>query len=258
MNIKPLFATLALTVAFAAPAFAQDEMKTKSDAEKTKTKADGSTTKTKMADDGKMKVKGKSDTGDKMKSKTKPRKGEMGMGTDATGGSMGTSTTTTTTTSTTATTGGVMVGGAMMTADKDIVDNAAGSSDHTTLVAAVKAAGLVETLKSAGPFTVFAPTNAAFDKLPAGTVNSLVTPEMKPTLTKILTYHVVPGRLTADQLTNGQVLTTVQGEQLTVMKSASGVMLKDAKGGMATVTIPNVISSNGVTHVIDTVLMPAK
>ncbi|MFC7669630.1 fasciclin domain-containing protein [Hymenobacter humi] len=171
---------------------------------------------------------------------------------------MGTSTTTTTTTSTTATTGGVMVGGAMMTADKDIVDNAAGSSDHTTLVAAVKAAGLVETLKSAGPFTVFAPTNAAFDKLPAGTVNSLVTPEMKPTLTKILTYHVVPGRLTADQLTNGQVLTTVQGEQLTVMKSASGVMLKDAKGGMATVTIPNVISSNGVTHVIDTVLMPAK
>ncbi|WP_226915824.1 fasciclin domain-containing protein [Hymenobacter siberiensis] len=153
---------------------------------------------------------------------------------------------------------GVMVGGAMMTPDKDIVDNAAGSADHTTLVAAVKAAGLVETLKSAGPFTVFAPTNAAFDKLPAGTVNSLLTPEMKPTLTKILTYHVVPGRLTAADLKNGQVLTTVEGEQLTVMISGSSVMLKDAKGGMATVTIPNVMSSNGVTHVIDTVLMPAK
>ncbi|WP_233169349.1 fasciclin domain-containing protein [Hymenobacter sp. BT523] len=170
------------------------------------------------------------------------------------GGTMSTTTTTTSTTSTS----GVMVGGAMMTPDKDIVDNAVGSADHTTLVAAVKAAGLVETLKGAGPFTVFAPANSAFDKLPAGTVNSLVTPEMKPTLTKILTYHVVPGRLTADQLSNGQVLTTVEGEQLTVMKSGSSVMLKDAKGGMATVTIPNVISSNGVTHVIDTVLMPAK
>ncbi|OGX84728.1 fasciclin domain-containing protein [Hymenobacter glacialis] len=153
--------------------------------------------------------------------------------------------------------GGVMVGGAMMTPDKDIVDNAVGSSDHTTLVAAVKAAGLVETLKSAGPFTVFAPSNAAFDKLPAGTVASLVTPEMKPTLTKVLTYHVVPGRLTAANLTAGQVLTTVQGEQLTVMKNGNGVMIRDAKGGMATVTIADVISSNGVTHVIDTVLMPA-
>ncbi|MBR7207155.1 fasciclin domain-containing protein [Microvirga sp. STS02] len=176
-----------------------------------------------------------------MKAKTMPRKGDMGMSGDAM-----------------SSTGGVMVGGAMMTPDKDIVDNAGGSADHTTLVAAVKAAGLVETLKSAGPFTVFAPTNAAFDKLPAGTVNSLVTPEMKPTLTKILTYHVVPGRLTAADLKNGQVLTTVEGEQLTVMKSGSSVMLKDAKGGMATVTIPNVMSSNGVTHVIDTVLMPAK
>nr|WP_233254170.1 fasciclin domain-containing protein [Hymenobacter sedentarius] len=155
-------------------------------------------------------------------------------------------------------TGGVMVGGAMMTADKDIVDNAAGSSDHTTLVAAVKAAGLAETLKGAGPFTVFAPTNAAFDKLPAGTMNSLVTPGMKPTLTKILTYHVVPGRYTAGNLTPGQVLTTVEGEQLIVMKNGNGVMIKDAKGGMARVTIPDVISSNGVTHVIDTVLMPAK
>ncbi|WP_072053018.1 fasciclin domain-containing protein [Hymenobacter terrenus] len=154
--------------------------------------------------------------------------------------------------------GGVMVGGAMMTADKDIVDNAAGSSDHTTLVAAVKAAGLVETLKSAGPFTVFAPTNAAFSALPAGTVETLVKPENKATLTKILTYHVVPGRLTAADLKSGQVLTTVEGEQLTVTKTASAVTIKDAKGGMATVTIPDVVSSNGVTHVIDAILMPAK
>ncbi|WP_229748791.1 fasciclin domain-containing protein [Hymenobacter frigidus] len=153
---------------------------------------------------------------------------------------------------------GVMVGGAMMTANKDIVDNAAGSADHTTLVAAVKAAGLVETLKGTGPFTVFAPTNGAFDKLPAGTVASLLTPEMKPTLTKILTYHVVPGRLMAADLKNGQMLTTVEGETLTVMVDGSGVMLKDAKGGMSKVTIANAVSSNGVTHVIDTVLMPAK
>jgi uncharacterized surface protein with fasciclin (FAS1) repeats len=234
MNTKTIFTAFALTVACSATSFAQD-MKTKGDDEKTKTKADGMTTKTKMADDGKMKVKGKSDAGDKMKAKTKPRQGDMG-------GMSGK---------------GVMVGGAMMTADKDIVDNAMGSSDHTTLVAAVKAAGLVETMKSAGPFTVFAPTNAAFDKLPAGTVNSLVTPEMKPTLTKILTYHVVPGRLMAADLKNGQTLTTVEGETLTVMKSGNSVMLKDAKGGMSTVTIPNVVSSNGITHVVDTVLMPA-
>ena len=251
MNSKSTFATLLLAVAFAAPAFAQDGMKTKSDSEKTKTKADGMTTKTKMADDGKMKVKGKTEAGDKMKTKTQPRKDGMTgtSGTSSSTGSMGTMG---------AASGGVMVGGAMMTADKDIVDNAVASADHTTLVAAVKAAGLVETLKSAGPFTVFAPTNAAFDKLPAGTVASLVTPEMKPTLTKILTYHVVPGRLMAADLKNGQVLTTVQGETLTVMVSGSGVMLKDAKGGMAKVTIANAASSNGVTHVIDTVLMPAK
>ena len=236
MNTKSIFAALALTVACSATSFAQD-MKTKSDDEKTKTKADGMTTKTKMAADGKMKVKGKSDNGDKMKAKTQPRKGDMG-------GMAGTSK-------------GVLVGGAMMTPDKDIVDNAVGSTDHTTLVAAVKAAGLVETLKSAGPFTVFAPTNGAFDKLPAGTVNSLVTPEMKPTLTKILTYHVVPGRLMASDLKDGQTLTTVQGETLTVMKKGNSVMLKDAKGGMSTVTIPNVVSSNGITHVVDTVLMPA-
>ncbi|GAC1372922.1 MAG: hypothetical protein NVSMB30_14350 [Hymenobacter sp.] len=245
MNTKH-FATLALTVALAAPALAQEGMKTKSDAEKTKTTADGMMTKTKMADDGKMKVKGKSDAGDKMKSKTTPRKEGMMKGDAMSSGSMG------------ASSAGVMVGGAMMTPDKDIVDNAGGSADHTTLVAAVKAAGLVETLKGAGPFTVFAPTNAAFDKLPAGTVNSLVTPEMKPTLTKILTYHVVPGRLTAADLKAGQVLTTVEGEQLTVVRTGNDVMLKDAKGGMAKVTIADVISSNGVTHVVDTVLMPAK
>ncbi|WP_375419494.1 fasciclin domain-containing protein [uncultured Hymenobacter sp.] len=154
---------------------------------------------------------------------------------------------------------GVMVGGAMMTPDKDIVTNAVGSSEHTTLVAAVKAAGLASTLQGAGPFTVFAPTNAAFDKLPAGTVNTLVQPANKAKLTTILTYHVVPGRLRAADLTNGQVLTTVEGEQLTVMKSTGGsVMLKDAKGGMANVTTADVISSNGVTHVVDTVLMPTK
>ena len=250
MNTKPFFAALALTAALAAPAFAQETMKTKSDTDKTKTKADGMTTKTKMADDGKMKVKGKSEEGDKMKSKTKPRE-EMKMKDGAMNSGMSTG-------SMGAASGGVMVGGAMMTADKDIVDNAAGSADHTTLVAAVKAAGLVETLKSAGPFTVFAPTNAAFDKLPSGTVASLVTPEMKPTLTKILTYHVVPGRLKAADLKDGQILTTVEGEQLTVMKNAGGVMIKDAKGGMAKVAIADVVSSNGVTHVIDTVLMPAK
>jgi uncharacterized surface protein with fasciclin (FAS1) repeats len=223
-------------------------MKTKSDGEKTKTKADGTATKTKMAAGGKMKVKGKSDTGDRMKAKTRPQNpADLPLGSGGTIMSPDA-----------LQPEGVLVGGAMMTPNKDIVDNAVGSADHTTLVAAVKAAGLVETLKSAGPFTVFAPSNAAFDKLPAGTVNSLVTPEMKPTLTKILTYHVVPGRLTAANLTNGQVLTTVQGEQLTVMKSGGNVMLRDAKGGTAKVTIPNVISSNGVTHVLDTVLMPAK
>ncbi|OGX89031.1 beta-Ig-H3/fasciclin [Hymenobacter coccineus] len=174
-----------------------------------------------------------------MKATTKPRKGEKG----EKGMAMGQ---------------GVMVGGAMMTPDKDIVDNAVNSSDHTTLVAAVKAAGLVETLKSAGPFTVFAPTNAAFDKLPAGTVDKLVQPDMKDKLTTILTYHVVPGRLTAADLKDGQTLTTVEGETLTVSKKGKKVMLTDAKGGTANVTIPNIMDSNGVTHVIDTVLMPTK
>jgi uncharacterized surface protein with fasciclin (FAS1) repeats len=151
----------------------------------------------------------------------------------------------------------VMVGGAAMFPSKNIIQNAVNSKDHTTLVAAVKAAGLVETLEGKGPFTVFAPTNAAFGKLPAGTVDTLVKPESKPTLTKILTYHVVPGKLEASSLTDGKKLKTVEGEELTVKKSGDKVMIVDAKGGSSTVTIPNVNQSNGVIHVIDTVLMPA-
>ncbi|MEP7237745.1 MAG: fasciclin domain-containing protein [Ferruginibacter sp.] len=151
---------------------------------------------------------------------------------------------------------GVMVGGANMVASKDIVDNAAGSADHTTLVAAVKAAGLVETLKSAGPFTVFAPTNEAFAKLPAGTVDNLLKAENKATLTKVLTYHVVAGALKSTDLKDGQKLKTVQGEELTIHYKDSKWMVSDAKGGMANITIADVISSNGVTYVIDTVLMP--
>ena len=150
----------------------------------------------------------------------------------------------------------VMVGGAPMYPSKNIVENAVNSKDHTTLVAAVKAAGLVKTLEGKGPFTVFAPTNAAFAKLPAGTVDTLVKPENKATLTKILTYHVVPGRLEASSLTDGKKLKTVEGETLTVKNSGGQVMLVDAKGGMSTVTIPNVNQSNGVIHVVDTVLMP--
>src|SRR6478609_2677806 len=150
----------------------------------------------------------------------------------------------------------VMVGGAAMFPSKNIIQNAVNSKDHTTLVAAVKAAGLVETLEGKGPFTVFAPTNAAFGKLPAGTVDSLVKPENKPTLTKILTYHVVPGKLEASSLTDGKKLKTVEGEELTVRKSGGTVTIVDAKGGSSTVTIPNVNQSNGVIHVVDTVLMP--
>jgi uncharacterized surface protein with fasciclin (FAS1) repeats len=151
----------------------------------------------------------------------------------------------------------VMVGGAAMLPSKNIVENAVNSKDHTTLVAAVKAAGLVDTLQSRGPFTVFAPTNAAFGKLPAGTVETLVKPESKATLTKILTYHVVPGRLEASSLTDGKKLKTVEGEELTVHASGGKVTITDAKGGSSTVTIANVNQSNGVIHVIDTVLMPA-
>ena len=150
----------------------------------------------------------------------------------------------------------VMVGGAAMYPSKTIVANAINSKDHTTLVAAVKAAGLVDTLNSPGPFTVFAPTDAAFAKLPAGTVETLVKPENKATLASILTYHVVSGRVSAGELKDGQVLTTVQGGTLTVHKKGGSVMLTDAKGGMSKVTIPNVYQSNGVIHVVDTVLLP--
>ena len=150
----------------------------------------------------------------------------------------------------------VMVGGAAMFPSKNIIENAVNSKDHTTLVTAVKAAGLVETLQGKGPFTVFAPTNAAFGKLPAGTVDTLVKPESKATLTKILTYHVVPGNLKASDLTDGKKLKTVEGEELTVKKSGKKVMIVDAKGGSSTVTIADVNQSNGVIHVVNTVLMP--
>ena len=157
----------------------------------------------------------------------------------------------------------VMVGGAAMYPTKNIVENAVNSKDHTTLVAAVKAAGLVETLSSAGPFTVFAPTNAAFDKLPAGTVETLVKPENKATLTKLLTYHVVAGRMTAADLTKAikagkgkATLKTVSGGTLTAMAKGKTIELKDEKGGVSTVTIADVLQSNGVIHVVNTVLMP--
>ena len=153
-----------------------------------------------------------------------------------------------------------MVGGAAMYPSKTIVENAVNSKDHTTLVAAVKAAGLVDTLSGPGPFTVFAPTNEAFAKLPAGTVDTLVAPENKAMLTKILTYHVVAGRYTAKDLMKfaktGGTLTTVQGEPLTVSVKGHHVILTDAKGGMSMVTIADVYQSNGVIHVVDTVLMP--
>ncbi|MDO8400076.1 MAG: fasciclin domain-containing protein [Bradyrhizobium sp.] len=151
----------------------------------------------------------------------------------------------------------VMVGGAAMFPSKNIVENAVNSKDHTTLVAAVKAAGLVDTLQSKGPFTVFAPTNAAFGKLPAGTVDTLVKPENKATLTKILTYHVVAGKMDAASLTDGKKLKTVEGEELSVKLKDGKVWIVDAKGGTSMVTIANVNQSNGVIHVVDTVLMPA-
>ena len=156
-----------------------------------------------------------------------------------------------------------MVGGAAMYPTKNIIENAVNSKDHTTLVAAVKAAGLVDTLSGAGPFTVFAPTNAAFARLPAGTVDTLLKPENKGTLTSVLTYHVVAGRVTSGDLIkminagHGKaMLTTVNGEQLTAKKMGGNVVLVDSKGGMATVTIANVMQSNGVIHVINRVLMP--
>ena len=157
----------------------------------------------------------------------------------------------------------VQVGGAAMYPSKNIVENAVNSKDHTTLVAAVKAAGLVETLEGAGPFTVFAPTNEAFNKLPAGTVETLVKPENKAKLTTILTYHVVSGKLDskalADMITAGNgtaELTTVQGGKLWVMMKGKHFIMKDENGGMAKITIQDVYQSNGVIHVIDMVLMP--
>jgi len=157
----------------------------------------------------------------------------------------------------------VMVGGAAMYPSRTIVQNAVNSRDHTTLVAAVQAAGLVDTLSSAGPFTVFAPTNAAFAKLPAGTVDTLLRPENRDTLRSVLTYHVVAGRLTAADLMQriraggGRAsLTTVQGQTLTVTQEGSTVRVADARGDVADVTIANVLQSNGVIHVVDTVLQP--
>ncbi len=156
-----------------------------------------------------------------------------------------------------------MVGGAPMYPAKNIVENAVNSKDHTTLVAAVKAAGLVDTLMSPGPFTVFAPTNGAFKKLPKGTVETLVKPENKATLTAILTYHVVPGRLTAADLSamvkqgGGEaMLKTVEGESLTVTQKGRTLMVTDAKGDVSRVTIADVMQSNGVIHVVNTVLLP--
>ena len=156
-----------------------------------------------------------------------------------------------------------MVGGAAMYSTRNIVQNAVNSKDHTTLVAAVKAGGLVDTLSGKGPFTVFAPTNEAFAKLPAGTVATLVKPENKAMLDKILTYHVVPGRITAQQIAamaakhgGTATLKTVEGEPLMFRKAGGGWWVIDAKGNEARITIPNVMQSNGVIHVVDAVLMP--
>lgn len=156
-----------------------------------------------------------------------------------------------------------MVGGAAMYPTKNIVENAVNSKDHTTLVAAVKAAGLVETLEGAGPFTVFAPTNEAFDKLPQGTVSTLLKPENKETLTKVLTYHVVAGRLSAADLMakvkagmGKAELSTVSGGRLWVMQQGKKLYLVDEKGGKSWITIADVFQSNGVIHVVNTVLMP--
>ena len=157
----------------------------------------------------------------------------------------------------------VTVGGAPMYANKDIIDNAVNSKDHTTLVAAVKAAGLVETLKGAGPFTVFAPTNSAFAALPAGTVDTLLKPESKAALTKVLTYHVVAGKVDAAALTKAitagggkAMLKTVSGGMLTASAAGGKVTVMDESGGTANVTIADVMQSNGVIHVVDKVLLP--
>jgi uncharacterized surface protein with fasciclin (FAS1) repeats len=156
-----------------------------------------------------------------------------------------------------------MVGGAAMFPTKNIVENAVNSQDHTTLVAAVKAAGLVDTLQSPGPFTVFAPTNEAFAKLPAGTVDTLLKPENKDTLTKVLTYHVVAGKMSGKDLAKAikaghgtATLKTVSGGTLKATMQGSAIILTDEKGGMSRVTIADVNQSNGVIHVIDSVLLP--
>ncbi len=156
-----------------------------------------------------------------------------------------------------------MVGGSPMYPNKDIIDNAINSKDHTTLVAAVKAGNLVDTLKGPGPFTVFAPTNAAFDKLPSGTVDNLLKAENQDMLKKILTYHVVAGKVTSKQLVNmikqengSATLTTVEGGKLTASLEGANVVLKDEKGGTAIVTQADVMQKNGVIHVVDSVLMP--
>jgi uncharacterized surface protein with fasciclin (FAS1) repeats len=155
------------------------------------------------------------------------------------------------------------VGGAAMMPAKNIVENASAAPNLTTLVAAVKAAGLVDTLASPGPFTVFAPTNTAFEKLPDGTVGMLVKPENKATLTKILTYHVVAGKLTAKDIVGAiksgggtATLTTVAGEKLSARLSGDSVVITDGKGGQSAVTTVDVMQSNGVVHVIDSVLLP--
>ena len=157
----------------------------------------------------------------------------------------------------------VMVGGAPMLASKDIIDNAVNSKDHTTLVAAVKAAGLVDTLKGPGPFTVFAPTNAAFQKLPAGTVDNLLKPENKDTLVKILTCHVIGANALSTDITKMAMddggtheVTTVGGCKLWLSVADGKVMIKDEAGGTATVTVADVLQSNGVIHVVDHVLLP--
>lgn len=157
----------------------------------------------------------------------------------------------------------VMVGGAAMYPTKNIIENAVNSKDHTTLVAAVKAADLVDVLQGAGPFTVFAPTNDAFAKLPAGTVETLLKPENKATLTAVLTYHVVPGRMSSGDISKAikagkgkAEFKTVQGDTLTAMMSGKEIVLKDSKGNSSKITIMDVNQSNGVIHVIDSVVLP--
>lgn len=236
MNLRLLIAAFVLPMLLVAPAWAQEGRPATREVHKTTTW---------LADGTKLKLKGKSATAGNRRANPTSRKGARMSGT-ATGPNAGLAV------------GDGPGGGTLMTPDKDLIENARSSADHSTLLAALKAAGLVETLKSAGPFTVFAPSNAAFDKLPAGPIPQWATPELRPTLTKLLTYHIVPGRLMVTDLKPGQVLTTVQGEQLTVLKKGHALTLKDATGGTATVTIPNRISSNGITHVIDTVLLPAK